>query len=206
MATLIIDEAKGYLPKDLSKTIYVTLTDHLNFAIERQKQGIEFSNALSWEIKKFYPQEYAAGKKAVEIVRQQTGINLPESEIASIALHFINAEVGGSIHEASIMPEMVKEILNIVTYSMLIELDENSVNYERFITHLKYFIIRAIRNECYEEDEPPFFENIIEAYPEEFQCALRIKSIIEKKIEYAVSNEELMYLTAHINRVKRRSK
>lgn len=53
----IISHAKDHLKLKLNQSIYVTLTDHINFAIERVSQGIEPQNALLWEIKRFYAQE-----------------------------------------------------------------------------------------------------------------------------------------------------
>lgn len=50
----IIAYAKEHLKLKLNQSIYVTLTDHINFAIERFSQGIEPENALLWEIKRFY--------------------------------------------------------------------------------------------------------------------------------------------------------
>lgn len=57
----IISHAKDHLKLKLNQSIYVTLTDHINFAIERVSQGIEPQNALLWEIKRFYPQEFQLG-------------------------------------------------------------------------------------------------------------------------------------------------
>lgn len=62
----------------LSKIIYITLTDHLNFAITRFKKGIEVENALLWEIKRFYQKEFEAGKEALEIIKKELGIELSE--------------------------------------------------------------------------------------------------------------------------------
>ena len=53
-STEIIEYAKKNLNKDLNKNIYITLTDHIDFAIERFERGIEFKNALYWEIRKIY--------------------------------------------------------------------------------------------------------------------------------------------------------
>ena len=46
----IISYAKGALKLKLNQSIYVTLTDHINFAIERVSQGIEPQNALLYGI------------------------------------------------------------------------------------------------------------------------------------------------------------
>ena len=46
----IISHAKDHLKLKLNQSIYVTLTDHINFAIERVSQGIEPQNALLYGI------------------------------------------------------------------------------------------------------------------------------------------------------------
>lgn len=58
----IIDPARGRLGK-LQESLYITLTDHCHFAIERQKKGIALRNVLLWEIKRLYPKEFALGQR-----------------------------------------------------------------------------------------------------------------------------------------------
>ena len=54
----IVDYAKASLGKELSDTIYLTLCDHIAFAIERFKNGINIQNALLSEIKRYYLHEF----------------------------------------------------------------------------------------------------------------------------------------------------
>ena len=42
----IIDYAKSVLKRRINQNIYITLTDHINFAITRVKDGMEFPNPL----------------------------------------------------------------------------------------------------------------------------------------------------------------
>lgn len=70
----IISHAKDHLKLKLNQSIYVTLTDHINFAIERVSQGIEPQNALLWEIKRFYPQEFQLGIYALELIQDRFAI------------------------------------------------------------------------------------------------------------------------------------
>ena len=78
VANRIIAMVKEKFDMKLSKIIYITLTDHLNFAITRFKKGIEVENALLWEIKRFYQKEFEAGKEALEIIK--TIITVQETE------------------------------------------------------------------------------------------------------------------------------
>lgn len=118
----------------------------------------------------------------------------------------MNAEVTSDIKKTMSMPEIIKEILNIVRYTMLIDFKEDSISYERFLTHLKFFVQRAISRKYYDTDEQfVLFEEIKNKCREEYNCALKIKNFMEKKTGYIVSDEEILYLTLHINRIKLRS-
>ena len=88
----IISYAKYSLGKRLNDNIYISLTDHISFAIERYKQGLNFKNALLWEIKRFYNHEFLIGKEALTIIKKRLDIMLSEDEAASIALHIVNAQ------------------------------------------------------------------------------------------------------------------
>jgi beta-glucoside operon transcriptional antiterminator len=205
LASDIIAFANEYLGKKLSKGIYITLTEHLNYAIERQKKGIVFQNALLWEIKRFYTKEFEVGIRALEMIRETTGLEFAEDEAASLALHILNAEVDGiNISDAMSMPGMIKDILNIVRYTMNMDIDEKTIAYERFMTHLKFFIQRALTRQYYNADnisEADEFRSFIEKSPKEYTAAVRIKSYMMAKMDYEVSEDEILYLTMHIRRV-----
>ena len=110
----IISYAKKTMKLKLNQSIYVTLTDHISFAISRCKKGIHLENALLWEIKRFYPQEFELGRYAVELVKKRLDVEMPEDEAGFIALHFVNAEYGTDIRDAVRFPNQMKEILGIV--------------------------------------------------------------------------------------------
>lgn len=50
----IINYAKEQLDKTLNDSIYISLTDHLHFAIERYNDNVMIKNALLWETKHLY--------------------------------------------------------------------------------------------------------------------------------------------------------
>ena len=149
----IISHAKDHLKLKLNQSIYVTLTDHINFAIERVSQGIEPQNALLWEIKRFYPQEFQLGIYALELIHDRLGILLPEDEAGFIALHFVNAEYGTDIRDAVKFPDQMQAIVDIVERELGILLDESSLHYERFMTHIKFLIQRIYRKELLSSED-----------------------------------------------------
>jgi beta-glucoside operon transcriptional antiterminator len=84
------------------------------------------------------------------------------------------------------------------------DIDEKTIAYERFMTHLKFFIQRAVSGQYYAETdmlEMETFKSFIERCHREHMAALRIKSYMTTKMDYEVSDEEVLYLTMHIHRI-----
>lgn len=124
----IIEVAKIEYNKDLSDTIYVALTDHINFAIERQQEGMAIKNGLLWEIKKFYPTEYEIGVRALDWIDEIVGVKLPIDEAAFVAIHLLNAE-HNNLADYNQVTEMVQNILSLVKYHFRLDFDEESLTY-----------------------------------------------------------------------------
>ena len=179
----------------------MTLTDHINFAIERVSQGIEPQNALLWEIKRFYPQEFQLGIYALELIQDRLGILLPEDEAGFIALHFVNAEYGTDIRDAVKFPDQMQAIVDIVERELGILLDESSLHYERFMTHIKFLIQRIYRKELLSSEDRELSLMMQRKYPREYQCSVKVAEYIMQATGCRLSEEEIMYLSVHIRRV-----
>ena len=197
----IISHAKDHLKLKLNQSIYVTLTDHINFAIERVSQGIEPQNALLWEIKRFYPQEFQLGIYALELIQDRLDILLPEDEAGFIALHFVNAEYGTDIRDAVKFPDQMQAIVDIVERDLGILLDESSLHYERFMTHIKFLIQWIYRKELLSSEDRELSLLMQRKYPREYQCSLKVAEYIMQATGSRLSEEEIMYLSVHIRRV-----
>ena len=205
VADEIIKYAASHLNKRLCNNIYITLTDHLGFAVERSKTGTVLKNKLLWEIKKYYGPEFVIGRHALEIIKDRLGVELPEDEAGFFALHIVNAELDGNIHHTMETPEVIDDIVNIVRFTYKTDLDEQSLSYERFITHLKYFLQRAENKIYYQPADGELFEIVTKKYPEAYKCASRIKSYMEAKYPEEITDEEMLYLTVHISRITGRN-
>ena len=197
----IIQYATTSLKKELDETIYLTLTDHIHFAIIRQQQNQMITNKLLWEVKKFYKEEYQIGIYAIELINKKLGIRLPEDEAANIALHIANVQAHEQMSITLDIIKIVEDILNIVKYYFIIDFDEESLAYFRFLTHIKFFAQRLLNKEVAQTSNDELFEIMKEKIPEAHECAVKIKRYIEKYYDYVVNNEEIMYLMLHINRL-----
>ncbi|NRY58982.1 BglG family transcription antiterminator LicT [Clostridium beijerinckii] len=200
----IIEYAKNMLSVELNDYIYITLTDHISYALKLFDEGLNRPNALIWEIKKFYPKEFEIGLKALDLIQSETNKKLPEDEAGNIALHLINAQTNNSsnkVEDIAHQTKMIQDILNIIKYTYNIALNEKSLNYERFVTHLRFFFQRLNKNEKMEKEEDDFLlKQVKTKYKKAYECMLKIQKYLEKEL----SDEEQLYLTIHIQRVTQR--
>ncbi|ADL50780.1 BglG family transcription antiterminator LicT [Clostridium cellulovorans] len=200
----IIQYAKNMLSTKLNDYIYVTLTDHIYNAIKLYDEGLKNLNPLIWEIKKFYAKEFQVGLKALEFIEEELGKKLPEDEAGNITLHLINAQLNSSYNKMEDVAEYTKKIqdvLSIVTYTYGITLDESSISYERFVTHLRFFFQRLNKKELIESDDDFLLKKIKAKYKKAYDCMLKI----EKYLDIELTDEEKLYLTIHIQRVTQRT-
>lgn len=201
----IIEYAKNILNTELSEYIYITLTDHINNAIKLHKEGLNLYNAILWEIKKFYPKEFETGLKALSFIKDELDIELPEDEAANIALHLINSQINNpykDVGDIANQTKMINDILNIIRYTYNIKLDEKSLSYDRFITHLRFFFKRLNKkksNESDEEDTKDDFllKQVKVKYVDAYKCMLKIEEYLKREL----NDEEKLYLTVHIQRI-----
>lgn len=198
----IVKYAETQLDKKLHENIYLTLTDHINFTIANYRNEIKVRNSMLWDVKRLYKKEFEIAKQALTIIKEETGVELLEDEAASIALHVVNGEINKNIPEIVGMMEIVQEILNIVKYTLKLDFSEESLNYFRFITHLKFLAERIFSDNYYEDNDYELFEMICGKYGESYACSKKIEEYIYQTYNKMISKDELIYLTLHIERIK----
>lgn len=198
----IIDYANQVLQGRLSNSIYISLTDHINFALERHKSGMVFENPLLQEVRSFYPSEYLIGEYAIALVERELGIALPVDEAASIALHFVNAEYKTAMSDTMNIATLIREILNIVETELDTKLDELGIHYSRFITHLKFLAHRVFGGQMMNRQDDAFVEMVICLYEKEYAVSEKIAAFIKERYHHEISREEKVYLTIHIRRIQ----
>ena len=197
----IIKYAENKLSTKLNENIYLTLTDHISFAISRAEKNLEIKNAMLWDIKRLHKDEFDVGIHALRVIRENLNVELPEDEAASIAMHILNGELDQEMPEIVDMIKLIEEILKMVKYHFNIEFDEDSINYYRFVTHLKFFTQRLSSGRYYEDNDNDLFDMIKLKYPKSYECTKRIEGFVKQKYNTQLTKEEMLYLIIHTARV-----
>lgn len=189
-------------PGRLNDQLFVTLFDHLVYAIERSQKHIVLPNRLLWEVRRFYPREYAAGQQIREFLNRRLQVELPEEETGNIAFHLVNAQTENPDMERTMLTlRMLKDIYSIVQLSSGQKIDENSLHYARFLTHMQYFIERVLDHKMLGSEDISVLEPVLDQNPRAYACARRIADYVQKNLGVEVPREELIYLTVHMIRI-----
>lgn len=201
VSTEIINYAKSVLNRSLNQNIYITLTDHINFAIHRFKKNIEFSNPLLNEIKTFYKEEYLIGEYAIALIERKVGVKLPVDEAGSIALHIVNAELNSAMRDTIGITNLIRGVVKLVKEHFSRELNETSLNYQQFISHLRFLAQRIVTKDSLSCLDEGFSHAIAQMYPEEYECSLKVGNYVLETCDYQLVDEEIACLAIHIRRL-----
>ena len=196
----ITERAEIELDCALNPNLPFTLADHLNFAAERLRKGIEISTPLAYDVRHLYPKETELAKQARELLAREAGLKLPDSEVVNIALHLINAEAeAGDMHSMMMTLKALSDVDGIVEKQLAITLNKESFSYSRFSMHLRYLIQRLASGRQVEERISGMLAQMRRDYPQAYQCARAIADYFRAAWNWQCNDEEIVYLMLHLS-------
>lgn len=201
----IAEDANEELECRLNPNLPFILADHLNFAIQRTREGMALRTPLAYDVQHLYPNEYQIGRRALHMLRDRLQVELPGQEAVSITLHIINAEAeSGDMHATLQSAKVITELTEIVEKTFGITLDRDSFNYSRFAMHLRYLVQRMMQGKPLATDQGSreLFLSVKRQYPDTYTCTRQISRYLREHYGWMCTEEEELYLTMHIHRVK----
>ena len=205
MSDKIVSFAREKLQKKLKDSAFLAMADHIHGVLLRLEDDIYLKNFLMWDIKRFFPIEFEVGQFAKQLLSAYVSRELPDDEAAFMALTLVNAELENGDGTARDLTMMMEEIMTIVKYSLEISLDEEDVYLERFMTHLKFFCERVLTDSSNRDlEDNDMFDLLKCKYPLAYETTRKIAEFLKQTRNYQTSEDEQLYLTIHLSRMKRR--
>ena len=201
MCTEIIIMAERRLG-ELNSRLHIVLTDHIGFALERIKAGMEIYNPFLHEIQNLYEEEYQVGLIAQEIIEKETGIKVVEDEVGFIALHLNAARQHKDVKDTLKSTRLIKDLVTIIEVNLNYKVDSD-LTYSRLIHHLRGSIERVEKGQSVKN---PLLETLRKEFKDSFKIAGKVKVKIEDELDVIVPDDELGYMAIHIDRIWRMSK
>lgn len=200
VAEQIVDYASAATGHKLGQNLIVSLADHIHFAIEQTRSGTYQKNLLSDEIENFYPAECVIGRHALELVKDELGVELDPSEAASIAFHIVNnAGPGNTAADAAQIIQGVEGMIETIQNELGMEIPRDSSRYARLVTHLKFLMRRVITGTASSEEVGPLFLNTDDESVQGItRCLDKVAGFLKERFGYDISDAERLYLFVHI--------
>ncbi len=210
-ASDINDLARANLGCKIAASLPFLLADHLQFAVDRTRDGIVIENPLATDVARVYQREYELGVQGLAIVQDHTGVLLPEGEAASIALHLVNSDLGSAappknIDELMRTTKTLEEIIEVVEEQVGFELDRTCYAYVRFVTHTRYLIRRLMKGASVQSANLSLFHQAARDFPDTYRIAMAINQYLERNRNWSCTDEEMLYLMMHLNQLQPREK
>ena len=201
----IFSYAKRVLNKRLNERAYITLADHIHFAAERHKDGLDFTNALLNEVRRFYSVEYQIGLYALEIIKKRLGITFPCDEAASIAIHILDAEYDISVKGTFDAANLMNGILDIVENKEHYKIRDGDYYHDRFLTHLKFLTQRIVKNEPLPDADDGLYSLLCGKFQKEIHCGNAIADYLRNTCKVELPRQEIACIAIHLCRMKQSS-
>ncbi|MDN6672216.1 MAG: PRD domain-containing protein, partial [Staphylococcus equorum] len=201
IANEVVNQAEETLSTELSASTLYALTDHIYFTVERIKEDVMITSSMYWEFKRFYPKEFEAAKKGVNIIENALNVTLSEQEIGNITFHIINGNSESNLNMyATQITKVVTNVLKSIQLLLNSEIDEQSLHYERLVTHIKFFAERYLTDTMLQDDST-LIETVSLLYKKSMHYSRRIQRTLEEIYHKTITQEEIAYLAIHINRL-----
>lgn len=185
-----------------NQSLVFSLADHINFAISRQKEMKNVKLKFSTDVASHYPKETGIGNAALEIIKQQTGIKLPDSETTAIALNIINSRFESQLTSSEQQIEKILDnITRLIEIELSIKINRNEFNYSRFRNHLEFYFNRLRNGEQFVDGNLQMLALLKESKGPIYETTEKITKLIESKIDVDINADELLYLMIHVNRL-----
>lgn len=195
----IIDVAQRDLNNRYNVNLVVAMADHINFSVNQYKAGFSLPVLVNEEVRRFYKEEYAVGKKAIKLINETLHVELAKEEAASIAFHLISATENRNNHDSLQIMKGVSQIISIVEESLNLKLDEESMDYSRFIIHLKFFMRSILFERKTRTDNIPdsIYKSLQLKNTVASQCVEKIAEYVSETYGYDPTEDDKLYLLVH---------
>lgn len=189
---------EAYNEKPLNESIHVTLLDHINFAISRMENKINIKNPLLHEIKFLYTEEFLIAEKVIEFLNEKLQIKFPYDEVGFVTMHIHAAITEKNIEETSMANEILSDILHFLDKNLGHTIRRDSLEYFRFLTHLRFSIDRAMNGKNVEN---LLIDTIKEKFENSYTLAERLSVYIYDKYKIYFNDGEIGYIALHLQNI-----
>ena len=194
-----ITSVQKQIPEVLNENIHITLIDHITFALDRSRKGLDFSNPFNQELSILYPDDYQFAKKMVERINQECQAALVEDEVGIIAIHIHAARTNEMLRVAKKKINMCQDTIERLYDALNLHPAKDSPAHQRLLLHIRYAYERVFSDRTLGDH---ILYAVKEEYPLEFKIIRSLMDDLEQKYAITIPDSEIGYIMLHVNRIR----
>lgn len=203
IASRIIAMFEEELNVKINDMMLVSLSDHISNSVINEREGIHVPLDILEQVIGLYPKEYKIAKKGLDLIEQEIGVKLQNSEAGFIVLHYINNRGSSSRSDGKYQLLFQEKIVMDVEEYFGVQLDRESLYFIRFMTHLSFLAARLHDKETLNQGDSIVYDALMIKYPKLKGCIDKSSKTILDTFNVNISDEEKGYLAIHINNMLR---
>lgn len=197
----IRDRAKEELGIQMTVNALVGMIDHITYAVERKRGGLEIPNLMLHEIRSLYAEEFKVGMEGLDLIEEATGVRLSEHEAGYITMHMVNASLGENKESISKIFLFTNGIVEIIEDVFDLDFREDEISLARLNSHLKFLAKRILLQQPGTEDQVEEFYEMFLKKDKRFKTVVKkITAFVKKSFRHELTMQESVYLMVHINK------
>ena len=196
--------ARERLGIEAGAAFQLSLADHINGALKRAASGVRLNYPIYIEVTQLYPEQNDFARYVIRAVHSKFGTSLPPEESGAIALHLVADQFSGEqkglervMREATI----INGVFEIIEQGAGVKIERSSNIAARFITHLRFLLIRLAEDKQVEVSPDVLVAAIKEGLPRSWKISCRVVQYLAGELSLTVGEPESAYIAMHIGRL-----
>lgn len=188
---------------NLNHKSHMALLDHIVFAIERYYENIFLENQFRSELKALYEYEWSQSKKIIDFINKALEIQLTEDEIAFVTMHINGILNKTKVVDSAKQAVIIKEAMDFLEQELDIDIDKDSLYYNRLIIHLRLAINRVIKGIS---EQNMLIDHIKEKLNRSYEISSMLSNYLKYNYDINLNDDEVGFITLHIDRLLYKTK
>ncbi len=205
LTSKLVEKIQMQSTEKWSPNLTIILADHIQFALEREKAGMVIDLPYLSEIEESEPRIMAYALWIVKNINHHFHTKLPRGEISCIAMHLMNSRLGQPKTNTESLEEkrsrILRSVIAIIERNFDLHINRKDSSYYRFRQHIHYFVQRKESSSELTGQNHELFEMMGRQHPAIYDCVSQINDYLYQEYQSNCSEDELLYLMIHINRL-----
>lgn len=203
LAERVIALAHQTIDASLDNRLLAPLTDHMYFAVKRFKMGLQLTNPMLFDIRRFFPQEYGVGKQARMWLESLSQVTMTDDESGFIAIHLVEHELKSSNSLVTSFPKFlaISQVISRIIQQVLGKsISEDSLAMTRLMTHVRFLLLRSKTQpeEKSRAEDTKLLHSLMKHHYVAVRCLDEIINYLEEQIPYQFQDADCLYLLIHL--------